>query len=504
MSFFKLFQVSRWLSVIPVLLLAALLAGRQLNTWAFSNDESSTMIAAGARDFGPLSPMETLQNLNERAPDQAFGWALIMNRWGSLVGWSTLAARALAWLTGLVALSLVYRAARSLFAHEAAVIATLLLASSIYFTSYLHVARTFTLVALLNTLFLWSYWRLVSGARPTTRRQFIGLLLGGSGLLYAHFFAAVMVPVVGLYHLLLVRKGRQWTLVTLALLLILLSALPEIQVLLRGAELNFLRFAIDSGNLMSGPETAIRLLYMLGNSLVNLPQRAGPVIVLIFLVLLLTTLWVRPRQERSRAARFIAIVALLFNLMMLGINEIMHMMLVDRMRYFMALWPPAALLAGFGIWRLGQVNRRLADWLLVFAFASGVALILRSGIYLSIDHYNPTSLHLAEQALAREARPDDLLLLDERVMGYGPNASPVVRNYYSGVLHEPYELLTAEADFGQPGQRFRDHARVWLLAFDANGAVAARLAASMQICRSPVRRKLVFLTLYAHNKADCA
>ena len=54
------------------------------------------MIAAGARGFGPLSPPEALQNLNERAPDQAFGRALIMNRWGSLVGWSTLAARALA------------------------------------------------------------------------------------------------------------------------------------------------------------------------------------------------------------------------------------------------------------------------------------------------------------------------------------------------------------------------------------------------------------------------
>ncbi|MDE0608293.1 MAG: glycosyltransferase family 39 protein [Anaerolineaceae bacterium] len=488
---------------MPVLLLAALLAGRQLNTWAFSNDEASTMIAAGARNFGPLSPMEALQNLNERAPDQAFGWTLIMNLWGSLVGWSSLAARSLAWLTGLVALSLIYRAGRSLFTHEAGLVAILLLASSSYFASYLHVARTFTLVALLNTLFLWSYWRLVSGVHPTTRRPYVGLVLGGSGLLYAHYFAAVMVPAVGLYHLLLVRKDRRWTQVTLALMLIMLSALPEMQVLLTGAELNYLRYAIDSGNLMSGPETAIRLLYMLGNSLVSLPQRAGPAIVLLFLALLLLLLRIRPCKERSRTARFIGIVVLLFTLMMLGINEIMHMMLVDRMRYFMALWPPAALLGGIGLWRLGQVNRRLADWLLVFVFASGVALILRTDIYLSVDHYNPARLHLAEQALARLAGPEDLLLLDEKVLGFGPNASPVIRKYYTGVLHHPYLLLTAQSGFGQSASPFRNHARVWLLAYEANSAFEEKLNASMHNCRSPVRRKSAFLTLYAHNRADC-
>lgn len=461
------------------------------------------MIAAGAHGFGPLSPMEALQNLNERAPDQAFGWTLIMNLWGSLVGWSTLAARSLAWLTGLVALSLIYRAGRSLFTHEAGLVAILLLASSSYFASYLHVARTFTLVALLNTLFLWSYWRLVSGVHPTTRRQYAGLVLGGSGLLYAHYFAAVMVPAVGLYHLLLVRKDRRWTWVTLALMLIMLSALPEMQVLFTGAELNYLRYAIDSGNLMSGPETAIRLLYTLGNSLVSLPQRAGPAIVLLFLVLLLLLLRIRPCKERSRSARFIGIVVLLFTLMMLGINEIMHMMLVDRMRYFMALWPPAALLAGFGLWRLGQVNRRLADWLLVFVFASGVALILRSDIYLSVDHYNPYYLHLAEQTLARQAGPDDLLLLDERVMGYGPNASPVVHKFYTTVLHRPQELFAGEPDIEQLERKIRDHERVWLLAYDANSAFEEKLNASMHRCGSPVRRKSAFLTLYAHNRADC-
>ena len=161
------------------------------------------------------------------------------------------------------------------------------------------------------------------------------------------------------------------------------------------------------------------------------------------------------------------------------------------------------MLAGFGIWQLGKVNRRLADWLLVFAFASGVALIVRSGLYLSVDHYNPARLHLADQTLIRQARPDDLLLLDERTMGYGPNASPVIRQYYTGVLHRPHELLTAQSEFDHAERRTQDHARVWLLAYDANGPLEEILAASMVFCRSPVRRNTVTLTLFAHDKADC-
>ena len=62
-------NANRWLWVIPLLLLAALLAGRRLNSWSFSADEASTMISAGARSFGPLTLAETLSTLNSVSPD---------------------------------------------------------------------------------------------------------------------------------------------------------------------------------------------------------------------------------------------------------------------------------------------------------------------------------------------------------------------------------------------------------------------------------------------------
>lgn len=159
----------------------------------------------------------------------------------------------------------------------------------------------------------------------------------------------------------------------------------------------------------------------------------------------------------------------------------------------MVLWPPLALLAGFGIWRLKQVHGRLADRLLVAFIASGLALILRSGIYLTYASYNVSYLHLADQSLQQQARPDDLLLMEDIILN----------NFYQENLHQPRVVFVQGSDPDVVARQVAGHERVWLLARGADSVVEGSLPEDLRPCDVAVRRKELVLTLYARSEADC-
>ena len=287
-------NANRWLWVIPLLLLSALLAGRRLNTLTFTKDETWTLINVGARNYGPYTPAQALNSDQTLSPDQAFGWTLLINRWGLLAGWSTVAVRAWAYFFGLLALAMVYRVGCALFHHAAAINAVLLLSSSVFFLQYFHISRAFTPVVLFASLTLFGYWRVALRARPPDRAGRASLLLGGAGLLYSHYFAALLLPVLGLFHLLFVRKDRSWWRTLLIFVLVGLSALPELIVLRTGVEHNLRRYG-ESSSAMNPPQALLRLLRTFSNGLMPLPRLGNPVlsllVLLVFLVLLALLLW---------------------------------------------------------------------------------------------------------------------------------------------------------------------------------------------------------------------
>ncbi len=478
------------MTVVAVLLLAALLAGRQLNTWAYAPDESYTMISAGARGFGPRSLAETLQVGIVNELDLAVGWMLGMNLWGSVVGWSTVATRALSWFAGLMTLALVYRVGRSLFAFEAGLFAALLLGVSILFVSYMHVARLYTSVTMFSILVLWSYWRLAIDSRRRSRRHQAALLLGGVALIDTHFLAALMLPAIGLIHLLFLRRDRRWRRVALLLAIVALAVLPELSFLLRDAG----NYSSSISGHMTSPAMTIRLLYALSNSLVSLPQLAGLPLLLASAVLLVVLVFRRPGNAQH-TGWFLALVALLHCLLILAVNEVIGVLRYpDRIRYFMGSWPVLALLGGHGLHQLWHRRRRLAEWLLVAIVASGVALNLRSGIHLTYATYNLTFIHLADQVLQQHAREGDLLLMDELDL----NA------FYEKNLHRPREFLDKGSDPDVVARQVAGHERVWLLAGEPDSDYEDALSAQMQRCRRPVNRGSLVLTLYARSEADCA
>ena len=198
-----------WLWVLP-LLLAAALAIPQLDRDAFHADESSSLIVAGALRPGPWSLAEVWSAVARRSPEQALGWPMLLSIWGRVAGWSEVAVRALPFFCGMLALAWVGRTGRDLFAPRAGLFATLLLAASAFFLLYLSYARAFSLVACLGTMCLWHYWRVALQPRPPGRVARAGLLLAATGLLYMHYFGALLLPVLGLFHLLFVPKNRRW------------------------------------------------------------------------------------------------------------------------------------------------------------------------------------------------------------------------------------------------------------------------------------------------------
>ena len=183
-----------WLWALLPLLLAAALVAPILGRDVFDIDESSTMINAGARHLGPFTPADAVHTSVSRSPDQAWGHVVVFSQWGQIAGWSELAIRSLPWLTGLLTLAWVYRIGRALFTARVALTAMLLLSTSVVFLTYMHKARSYGLAMLFAAIVLWAYWRVALHPRPPGRGARAVLVLGATGLLYAHYFGALLLP----------------------------------------------------------------------------------------------------------------------------------------------------------------------------------------------------------------------------------------------------------------------------------------------------------------------
>src|SRR5690606_14646235 len=115
----------------------------------------------------------------------------------------------------------------------------------------------------LTTFTFWVYLRIIQ--RPRVHQlEWLALLVGTLGHLYIHYFAALPLAALMLYHLLFVPKNRRWWAVVLTLGLAGLLFLPWLRNLMIGLEL-----AADSEQLHEialSPGAALeRLLMLFGN-----------------------------------------------------------------------------------------------------------------------------------------------------------------------------------------------------------------------------------------------
>lgn len=490
-----------WVLAIPMLLLAGWLAARQINTDAFSSDEVASMIVAGGAHFGPFTPIEAWNRVAENSPDQALGFALILSSWGQIFGWSEVSTRTLPFFAGLLALAWVYRAGHDLVSPAVGLVAVTGLALSVFFVTYMRVARVFTIVALLVSLVLWSYWRVVLHPRKPGIAAQIGLVAGSIGLLYAHYFAALLLVALGVYHLLLAPRNARWWRATLLLVVAAVAFLPEFNVFVQGYERNLGKEDLHT-DALALPESVSQLIYDFSNGSLALPGIGG--LALFVVAVAGTALYsYRVRPAAVRNLGFVLFVTVGLLALILGANAWLRVMTLTRIRYMMPLWPLLALLTGVGLIQWGRFRPRLS-WLalggwIVFSLWSNLATDLQ----YQFDLFTRYPLHRARKELLRNGSDADLLVIDGFFRGDGRT-----REFYLGYgipMDRAFVYPTRSVNELRP--QIESHLRVWLATEDRTSRQSDELRTLLQEdfvqCAMTIDEQFLVLELYARVDTFC-
>ena len=429
-----------WLRALFPLLLAAALTIPFLDADSFHGDEPATLLAAGILQPDSHTLAATWHFIAEGDPHQAHGWALLLFVWGRLVGWSLVAIRALPLFAGLLALAWVYRCGHDFFSPAAGLLASLLLAASLFFLAYLTHARAFSLVAFCVALMMWCYWRLTFHPQPTRHLVRIGLLAGSVGLLYAHYFSALFLPVLILFHLFRRPRDRRWQETAALLAVAALLAMPQLPGFFNGLQRTTGDHALG-GRALAAPDMLARLAYRLTNGIIPPAEWLGATLI-VLLPLLFLYLGFRRRGAGARpdASWMLLFTSGGFLLLAVAVNEVIGTLLDDRLRYLMPLLPPCALLAAAGLQRLADRRQALVSLALALWIALGAFLSLATDFRYELGFFFPTDIHRVFDHLALQASSGDLLAIDDHVAGgYSIQLHTGLLGFPSRVIHRRWE-----------------------------------------------------------------
>ena len=450
-----------WLWALLPLLLAAALVAPILGGDVFDADEAATVISAGARHIGPYTVAEAAE-ASSRWPDQGWGIGVTHALWGRATGWSELAVRALPWLTGLLTLACVYRFGRALFAARVALTATLLLATSVLFLTYMHVARSYAAVMLFAAIVLWAYWRVALSPSPPGLGSRAILVLGATGLLYSHFFGALLLPALALFHLFFVRKERRWWQPVVLLGLAALLALPQAPDLLAGIEHNQGKEELHQ-TALGYPEVVSLLLLHLSDGLLEIQRPFSTLLALALPLPLLIAGW-RSRHggQAHGAVWYLSLTCALQLLLLLGANEWLQVLEKNRVRYLATLWPPAVLLISLALLHPKRALLRPPGGIVLVALMAflGTSDYLGEGELARIlwTWRNNTFPIAATRMIAAEGSASGFLAVDRSLLGAGR-----VYNLYTGAYDKRRMRLQAYTTSGELLERAQDNDLVWMV-----------------------------------------
>ena len=451
------------LALLP-LLLATSLVVPLLGVDAFNDDEPASLLAAGILRPGPWSIADVW---DQTAPRHAPGWATLLSIWGRIVGWSEFAIRALSLFVGLLALAWVYRTGRDFFTPAAGLFAALLLSASVFHLVYMARADLYALVSLCVAICIWYYWRVALHQRSPGKGTQAGLLLGSIGLLYSHYLGALLLPVLGLFHLLFVPKDRRWW--RPVLLFGLATLVAALQVPLLPAAVAYTG-GEDLGNrLLTAPAFLSNFLSYMTNGLVTQSPPTGVYLLQGLLLVLMVAILLRKRAGFNAKVVWLLVFASATLLaLVIAVNEALRVMAAARIRYIMPLWPMTALLVGASLWRLAIRHRILATGLLASWLIFGAWLTIGTDYRYRLGNFSRSDLNHVREILHEHVSTTDLLLVDYSVTKF-------IRGWFSagnlgfprGLIYrykaDPYEMARpVQADYPYLWLLYRSKDRVGL------------------------------------------
>ena len=489
-----------WLWILPLVLLVMTLAGFWLDKDGFWYDEVYTVKNAGGAQYGPLSPSEIYATVQADDPYQAVGYPLFIAGWGALVGWSEFALRMSAALFTLLTVAFAYRLGKEATSAQAGLFAALIYGLSSFTIFYAHELRAFSMTAFFSAYLLWAYLRLLKQPDNSVKLSFF---LAGAALLYVHYYAAMLLIAIGIYHLLFVKKDRLWLEITGLALLMGLAFLPQVPAFLEG----FQRY--DPANVSEAPLSAINAVLSIGQFLGN---GNWPLLVLGLVAGIIYAF-------RSQVNSYRALVLItLFGLVILLIsNEFLHILEPKRLRYAIYLWPLLAVVLGLGWAYLCQLTPKFAR---VFLFLIPALWIGTSLLAYFTPNFNASyegtvtpRFRTITNVLRQEAVPTDLFAFYN---GRSNQAWYILFTFDYSVYDLPTPTLLT-ASLYNPDEGIRDWAwqqvesaqRIWYgqnRTFEQNEVhtdFVTYLAENFVQCRVAVDNAELGLELYARSQAFC-
>lgn len=412
-----------WL--VPLLLLTTWLGARGLNADIIWRDEYHTLEDAGSDYLGPFSPLGVWRQVAERNPWHAPGYFILVNLWQRGVGTDPALIRAMSLLLGLLTVALTYRLGRQTVGWQVGVYAATLVGTSSFFVHFLHEMRVYTLMAFLSVATVSLYWQLVQASHRPRIWAWLAFVATAAGLFYSHYFAAIPLAILGLYHLLFVPKTRRWWWLVIAIVVSGLLFIPWLTVLLRAMELVVARENLNSPALGFG-EALESLAFQFSNGAIPLLVGVG-----------LSAL-----AYRRGAWRFVLLLAFGSVLLLLLTNSVVEVMHAGRLRYLLGLWPLLAVAFALGIATL-QRWRPLGLILLLLWSAFGVVHAVNDDLAADLDGANYIfPFHWVAQRTALFAQPGDVIVNYVPDDGLRVDLYETIANYYFAPRGMEYILLS--------------------------------------------------------------
>lgn len=418
-----------WWWVVPLLWLAFALGNQYLADDEVWNDEVWTLKKAGGDPYPSHTPIEVWQSLAEDDPNHPPFYFVLLAGWGRLAGWEPLAGRAFSLLWGVLAVAMTYRLGAALYSRQVGFFAASVMSSSAFLAYYMHELRAYSMLVFITALTMLAYWKVVTATdKPAVVWQ-IALLGSISGLIYTNYVGIPLVVALGLWHLTQWRCQGHWGRTLVLLVGGSAAFLPWVYVFLKSLDMS-------SNMVLPWPEMSvgtmlIQIGYAFGNT--NLP--------LLFIPLVYS---IAVSEHGTRLLWFLLGTMLVVYLVMSLKTDIL---IKNRLRYFLPLWPVLTLLVALGIERLARRGLRpelfLGVWMAVGVWHSPGKEFARE---LSLDGSWTTDWNTLVTTVTANEYHGDAFVLFGRI-----NADDAAFEYYASQIDSPSWFLREH--FSSPAER---------------------------------------------------
>lgn len=406
---------SSWLWLIPLLLLTTWLGARSLNADLLFVDEYWSVYKSGGAPYGPKHPGEILYRITQVDPGGMGAlYYFSLGAWEAVIGASAdtvpFVARIYSLLVGLLAIACTFRVGKLLFpGTHIAFYAACVVGTSAFFIDYLHEARAYTQFALFTALVIWAYWTLISHPREPRLVRYAALTISLAGLAYTHYVALSVAVVIGVYHLIFVKKDARWIKAVGAMIVAALLYAPWITVLLE-----VVRRGVGDTNRQQTSMLA-------GDALETLFHAFGNGGGLGLLLLLALAAILALRQHYNQSSVFVWCWALGGLAVALLVNAAVPFLV--HLRYLMFLWPALALVAAMGVHAFAKHGLSpalvLGVWMALGVWQSFQPEFIQS-LFGQIYRAPEAGIDLSLDVLRDQANADDLALFHIAEPGYEP------------------------------------------------------------------------------------